>query len=350
MALKNYILKKDQLSVYASFIKFQSDFGPQENVDSNDIDNFFQQIYGLTKTYNTIQGIPLQSNVDLLFQNLSDSNAFNQPVSEGTMPKYWLVWSYKTTSLNNRDYLYTWINRKPPKLDTGWAFSAYVYNYIPVVPQSWADSIKSVMDNWGYDKPDLNLILPSTTEADPKIAANFEIGVLNNWTSFSKVTSINSNLWTAIEVELDTMISKSLSEENYLYLLYVLISLSSGTASQQSKVQSILETPCSTIEYPNDIFCNQLTYLCIMVLGDLSGSYKMQNSDLIAWIKPLIDSITNSSTPSNTIKTSLSGQLKRLQDNQGYPISDGHASGYPFNTRLRDTYIALNESLNSINQ
>ena len=132
--------------------------------------------------------------------------------------------------------------------------------------------------------------------------------------------------------------------------MHLLISLGTSNTKDQQFAQKIVSLATTSIEYPNDIFINQLVYLTLMYLADPLGDYGWNNAQLQALLQDLQSTIMANDPASTAIKTSLGQQAKVLHSASSYPMVDPYCPGISFNVRKTDTLAALDNARSGIAQ
>ncbi len=165
-----------------------------------------------------------------------------------------------------------------------------------------------------------------------------------NWTNSSTFVQAfaSSSLWSDQKMTLQTIIQAAeLDGDSYIFLLYLLAALASSSTTDQTTVSSVLSTSTQSIEYPNDIFANQLVYFVMIQLADPLGTYGYTNPQLKTFLNTLISSIVANNATTLIITNALKRSLKIGSSDASYPMQDPYNPNLGFDTRQSDTLAAL---------
>jgi hypothetical protein len=141
-----------------------------------------------------------------------------------------------------------------------------------------------------------------------------------------------------------------LSSDTYFFFLHLLIALTSGDNRCRALASKTVSAPCSSPEYPNDTFANQLIYVVLMDLADPAGAYVWNNQQLQAFMAALGNTVAFSDPASTAIRNSLVAHGKLLYVDSAYPLQDPNNPASSFNVRKTDTLAALDRARSGMAQ
>jgi hypothetical protein len=124
----------------------------------------------------------------------------------------------------------------------------------PSIPLAWKQAIESLLNAWG-DNPPSKIIDKGVDIKNGGGAGAFEANILKTWTDFPNIAVSTAPLWQSQRDAVHALLQPSnLNASSYLFLLYLLIGLDTGSAQLQSYAKQIVSAPAGSQEYPNDIF------------------------------------------------------------------------------------------------
>jgi hypothetical protein len=204
---------------------------------------------------------------------------------------------------------------------------SYGYWSPPSYPPVWSQSIGSVLST-----------LAKGAEIDNLSGTLTEFP--GAWTDYVKVPSA-CTLWSEQSTALGSMLHLSgLTADQCPFLFYLLLALTTSTASDQAEVQKISNTACNSSENPNSTLAQQLVYFTLMYMNNPMGM-DWTHDHILACIKALIAAIPVNSG-SATLTQVLTQQEKLLIASANYPMVDPYNPAIGFNQRYSDTLAAIN--------
>lgn len=187
------------------------------------------------------------------------------------------------------------------------------------------------------------------TCTEPECVVEFEQSRFDpaHWTDAGTFTAnlARAPLWQEQRDDVTGMLRpEALDGDDYLFLLYLLVALSSGDARNRQLAQRIACADASSSEYPNDTFANLLVYLTLLNLADPAGDYAWTNTQLQAHVATLVGAVTGTDPASQALKAALTRHGKVLRSDTSYPMHDPYCPSVGFNRRVSDTLFALDEA------
>jgi hypothetical protein len=146
------------------------------------------------------------------------------------------------------------------------------------------------------------------------------------------------------------ILKEDITLDSSFFLLHLLIALTGGDNRCRALASKTVSAPCSSLEYPNDTFANQLIYIVLMDLADPAGAYVWNNQQLQAFVAALGNTVAFSDPASTAIRNSLVAHGKILHVDFSYPLQDPFNPGISFNVRKTDTLAALDRARSGIAQ
>jgi hypothetical protein len=213
----------------------------------------------------------------------------------------------------------------------------------PANPPSWNQALTALTTSWGPGNTPANVIPRCTF--DNYVAAHSAVVDPQSWTDVEQVKAGVVPVWQSqLALMTQCLGAPQLSSDTYLFMLHLSIALTSGNTACQDIAAKLMSAPCASIEYPNDIFANQLVYLALMYMADPAGSYVWSNSQLQQALSDLGNVVTGSDAASQAIQASLKQHLKLLLVDSAYPLQDPYVPAVGFNQRVTDTLYALDQA------
>ena len=219
----------------------------------------------------------------------------------------------------------------------------------PANPAGWNQTVTRQLQAWGVTNAPAALFQKTTFDNYSSALA----GLLSpaSWSNIEQVKSGVAPVWQSQSTEISTLISaQTLSSASYFFFLHLLTGVVSGDQACQALAQQVVSAPCSSIEYPNDTFINQLIYASLMYMADPLGSYAWNNPQLQAWVTAMAGVVTGTDRASAAIQVSLTNHAKLLNADASYPLQDPYNPSVGFNQRVTDTLYALDQSRANMNQ
>ena len=166
--------------------------------------------------------------------------------------------------------------------------------------------------------------------------------IIAGWSNAAKVAGEVAAAQIAAQGDCFASLMKvpELTGDDYLFALHLIIGLLTGTSSQSTQARTLVSALCTSPEYPNDTFINQLVYSALLTLGDPIGSWGFANADLLAFVNTLEGTISATDPGSAAVKQSLVDHGKVLKADSAYPLQDPYTS-IGFTQRKTDTLFAL---------
>jgi hypothetical protein len=203
------------------------------------------------------------------------------------------------------------------------------------------------MTSWGAGNTPAHVIPRCTF--DNYATAHSAVLDPQSWTDVEQVKTGVSPIWQSQSALMTQCLgAPQLSSDTYFFVLHLLIALASGDAACQAMAAKLVSAPCASIEYPNDVFGNQLVYLVLMYLAEPAGSYVWSNSQLQQVLTDLGSVVTGSDSASLAIQASLDQHQKLLVVDSAYPLQDPYVPAIGFNQRVTDTLYALDQARSTV--
>jgi hypothetical protein len=219
----------------------------------------------------------------------------------------------------------------------------------PANPVAWNQTVTNLLQSWGLTNAPAALF--QTTTFDNYSSSLSGLLSPASWSNIEQVKSGVAAVWQSQSSEINTLISaQTLSSATYFFFLHLLTGIVSGNPACQTLAQQVVSAICSSIEYPNDTFINQLIYASLMYLADPMGSYAWNNPQLQTWVSAMTAVVPGADPASTAILASLTNHAKLLNADASYPLQDPYNPGVGFNQRVTDTLYALDQSRASMNQ
>ncbi len=219
--------------------------------------------------------------------------------------------------------------------------------WVPVsAPPSWNTEITSLLQSWGEANTPKNVFPWQCTFTD---FVQQHLDVLNpqSWNDMEKLKTAVTGVWQLQLSEtrqlFEAKTHPTLSSEAYFYLLHLLIALCSGGDECQELAAKSLNMACSSEEYPNDTFANQLTYVALINVADPNGAFAWTASERLQLLQDLSGLVVGQDPGSSALAASLASHIKLQGADPGYPLQDPN-SNKPFAERKSDTLAALDKS------
>jgi hypothetical protein len=174
----------------------------------------------------------------------------------------------------------------------------------------------------------------------------------SNWTDSGKLTTSLAPLSTAQSGTLTTLLAQKSapSPQTWPFLLYLLAAQCASTAHDQQRANTIVATPTTSREYPNDALINQLVYYTLMYWADPLGDLNWTNAQIQDAVKALGDAVPGQDPASRAIANSLQKHGKILHSTNSYPMVDPYAPSVAFDQRKTDTLFALEKAWATVKQ
>lgn len=354
-----YAMVPEELHLVRAMLIFQNTY--RDNVNSSDIGKFFTILESLSNSYPDIKNPKCQAwykaffdelvkvpSVDIMYQVFKYRRFVRDTGVED-------CWDYRS-STEWRNWWYTYHH--------GWEYwdqSDQTTRIIPEAglpggPENWRNKAKALLDKWSDNNPDKQYIDIGPVKERAGVAAvhTFEDAKIAAWTEKSSAIAKTKLICTAQKTDLQTLQSlTSMDSRSYLFLLHLLIGLSTGNAKMTSFVNKLVVAKADTDAYPEEKFINQLTYFVLMYLGDArepDEKYGWNNGQLQAFVRDLKNVIytgDGASPGALAIAKSLDLQLRLLASISSYPLIDPESS-LSLSERKTSTRAALNKALKSI--
>jgi hypothetical protein len=204
--------------------------------------------------------------------------------------------------------------------------------------------VQTVITSWG-DSPPPAVVNVGTDITNNQVVVTAAQQTLQNWSAFTAIVGQTTAVGASQHTLLTTLLPvPTLVASDYVFLLHLLIALGSGDASARQIAQRVVSAPAGSVEYPNDIFVNQLVYLSLLCLADPAGGYGWDNAALQAWVQATSAAIVGTDPVSVAISASLAAHGKVLHSDSAYPMQDPYAPAIGFSQRCSDTLFALDKA------
>jgi hypothetical protein len=212
----------------------------------------------------------------------------------------------------------------------------------PPIPPGWASVLGTVQQSWIAQRP--AGLVPGSVMTLYQLVNN-QNAVMGGWTTPLALQPSMTPLYTSQAGVVGAMLAQpSLSPDEYVFLLHVLLTLGAGPADCQTLVRTLVNTPVSTDEYPNDTFINQLVYLTLLRLADPLGGFAVNNAGLQGWLSAWIAVASSGDAATTVVRTSLANHLKVAQVDASYPMQDPYAPSVGFMQRQTNVLYALDQA------
>ena len=217
----------------------------------------------------------------------------------------------------------------------------------PANPSSWNQAVTALMTSWGPANTPANVIPRCTF--DNYVSAHSAVLDPQSWTDVEQVKAGVAPVWQSqLALMTQCLSAPQLSSDTYFFVLHLLIALTNGNADCQAMASKLVSAPCCSIEYPNDIFANQLVYLVLMYMADPAGSYVWSNVQLQQALTNLCSVVTGSDSASQALLASLQQHQKLLLVDAAYPLQDPYVPAIGFDQRVTDTLYALDQARSNV--
>jgi len=354
-----YALVPEELALLRAMLNFQHTY--RDNVTSSDVGRFFTILESLSDAYPGIKNPKCQgwfkslfdelvkvSNVDIMFQVFR----YRRYVRDTGIEDCW----DRRGETKWHNWWYTYHH--------GWEYwdqndqTTRIYPEVglPAGPDNWKNKAQAVLDKWKDNNPEAQYIDKGAVKERAGVAAvhKFEDDVIAKWTEKSSAIAKTKLICTTQKTDLQALQQlNSMDSRSYLFLLHLLIGLSTGNTKMTTFVNKLVVVKTDTDAYPEEKFINQLTYFVLMYLGDArepDEKYGWNNGQLQAFVKDLKGIIytgDGGSPGAQAIAKSLDLQLRLLTSISSYPLIDPESS-QPLSERKSSTRAALNKALKSI--
>jgi hypothetical protein len=221
--------------------------------------------------------------------------------------------------------------------------------WIPRGPDIWRQALGGLINKW--DAPFL-FRSTFTNFANVKRQIDDQVLSVSHWSDVGKIKSGVAPLWTPQSAMVQAILKEDITLDSSFFLLHLLIALTSGDNRCRALASKTVSAPCSSPEYPNDTFANQLIYVVLMDLADPAGAYVWNvwnNQQLQAFVAALGNTVVFSDPASTAIRNSLVAHGKILYVDTAYPLQDPN-SNVLFNVRKTDTLAALDRARSGMAQ
>jgi len=201
----------------------------------------------------------------------------------------------------------------------------------PGKPDVWSTAINNTFTAWGGNgvPADLNLGL--------------ELFKTAKWTNVQDQKTTIAPLWASQAAALTDLQSQTaLDDDECVFLLYLLCSLTTGDTTQQRLVQTITSFATNSLELPNDTFINTLVYYVMTVWVDPLGNYGFNSDQIKGTLNNLNGVLVNTDAGTQAIKACIGKNLKILNAAPTYPMTDPYNPNIGFNSRKSDILDAIN--------
>ena len=209
-------------------------------------------------------------------------------------------------------------------------------------PPAWNRALADLLQRWGEAGCPVN-VFPHCTFDD---YAQKHRAVLDPraWTDVERLKAGVAALWQSQRGGLEALSTvPTLLGPDYFALLHLLIAVSNGDDDEVSLVVTTLQSPCSSPEYPNDTFANQLVYAALMHVADPTGAYRWNATRRLQLLQDLLALTQGSDPASAALQAALQSHLDVQNVDSAYPMQDPN-NNVPFDQRLTDTLAALDKA------
>ncbi len=148
----------------------------------------------------------------------------------------------------------------------------------------------------------------------------------------------------------DFTASPQLTNEQCIWLLYLLPLLANGNGEMQKAATQTITAPCNAFELPNSNFYNTLVYYNLMCLADPLGVYVRTNTQIQELINAILPAVCGNDAGSIAVYQALFQQSRILLVTASYPMMDPYNPATGFNTRKADILNALNTTWASLHK
>ena len=160
------------------------------------------------------------------------------------------------------------------------------------------------------------------------------------WTDYVNVPT-SFTLWSQQSADLSGLLGlSSLADSQALFMLYVMVALTTSNANDQGLVEKIANTPVTSAELPNSNFAQHLAYFVPMYLADPTG-WDWPPEQISTLFNLLAGAIPQSSATA-TLLAAFTSQQELFIDDPSYPMVDPNNAPIDFQTRYSDVLGAMN--------
>lgn len=346
-------LTSADLTAFANIVGMQGDVGATTLTKAG-LADFSQRLYWCSFNYQTISNTSLQNYLDVFYQGLSTTTTnWGAPVPALLVAYMWGNFCQNGDWGSYYDETgsgITWQNRC--------AYGNFACS-TPSAPANWQSAIQSALTTApcsAYPPSTMVWFPASSDEAfeNRYNIVNYEYGLFDpaKWTDVNLVAQNTSALWTAQSSDLATLTQTTpLTDQQCLYLLHLLTGLcTSPSAKDLALVNTIATLNTNSIENPNDIFIDQLTYFALMVWVDPKGAYQWTHDQLASTLAILAAATPNQDPGSVVLKKTFAQQTAVLNSSSSYPMVDPYNPSIGFPQRKTDTLAALNNAWQGLHQ
>lgn len=228
----------------------------------------------------------------------------------------------------------------------------------PAYPPAWQVALTNLMKTWDdvlartdwYSatlKGDIppQKVFPWGAGFDDYVQKHLAVLDPKSWTDVEGLKDGVARVWRSQLAEARQVLAhpEALPSEAYFYLLHLLIVLRNGNDDCQTLAANTLLLPCSSPEYPNDTFVNQIVYAALMNVADPNGAYAWDSSQRLQMLQGLRSLVVGEDPATGALQASLASHIATQNTDSAYPMQDPNTN-VAFDERKTDTLAALDKS------
>jgi len=343
-----YTLVAEDIPVLVALLQVENSMMQLQGSPTNtDFNNLMTAADTLCRSgYPSSTGTPeVQTWVDGFFTTLATAQTTSVTTAGNSVSLVYAAWAFT-------QYYNAWaqINNPPGPMDS-WLWCAFVKGPItfvkgpvtsssmvfpgpwtlPTQPAAWATSVSASVKGVVYSASLDNFSSPETRTLNS--FPGFWKDYINVPTAFT--------IWSLQSADLSGLLGlSSLADSQALFMLYVMVALTTSSASDQALVNNIANTPVSSAELPNSNFAQHLAYFVALYLNDPTG-WDWPPEQISTLINSLAGAIPEGSAAA-TLLAAFTSQQQLFTADPAYPSDDPNNPGIAFQQRYSDVLGAIN--------